>query len=459
MSRIHLTVGILATVLAAGCGAAAPGTPSTTIEPTLAPVQHSSAVPDKSPVPAPADHAPLAAATPTSGPAWTEDVETLAWHRLARLPAAVSGVVGFGEGYVALADGGERVLFSPDGRDWQEVDLQPSGGSDANGQVGRALATDGSIVLVVGGYSHEPCETLEPGQEPDTGGGPECDYSPVTWVSDDGVDWQVSFPDAGSAEFVAAWPVAGGGWESAASEWSGESLGGQELWGSDDGITWARQKLSPPARWEGYDPDVPVGVGSASGTTLLAASERGTSFETTLAARTEGGPWRVLSNFPGANALVIVGAGPAGERTRWVLGGLTYDESGCNPEEEGDLCGVMSPTVWSSVDLSSWTTSTLSAGSPAPATDPDEEPLGVTAVSSLVVSDRGYVAVGAASAWSQGARHETWVSSDGVRWKRLPQPDRPTFDFGPGLVAAGPAGVIGISATRAGDEATVWELR
>jgi hypothetical protein len=385
-------------------------------------------------------------------------VETLAWHRLGKLPATVSGFVGFEEGYVALADGGERVFFSPDGQTWQKVDLQSIGGSDANGQVGRALATDGSSVIVVGGYSHEPCETLEPGQEPDTGGGPECDYSPVTWVSEDGVNWQVSFPDAGSAEFVAAWPVAGG-WDAAASEWSGECLGGQELWHSDDGIAWARQTLSPPAPWEGYDPAVPLGVGSDSGRSLLAASVRGTSFETTLATRANGGTWRVLRSFPGADALVIAGTAPSGERARWVLGGLTYDESGCNPDEDGDLCGVMSPTVWSSVDRSSWTTAVLSVGSPAPATEPDEEPLGVTAVASLVVSDRGYVAVGAASAWWQGARHETWVSGDGVSWKRLPQPDRPTFDFGPGLVAGGPAGVIGISATRAGDEATVWELR
>jgi hypothetical protein len=439
---MHLPVSVLATVLAAGCAASEPAAPSATIERSYTRVPEPSAAPDRSPAPAP----------------WTEDVETLAWHRLGRLPAEVSGVVGFEDGYVALADGGDRVFFSPDGQDWQKVRLPSDGGSDPTGLLGRALATDGNSVLVVGGYSHEPCETLEPGQEPDTGGGPECDYSPVTWVSDDGVDWRASFPEADTAEFVAAWPVAGGGWDAAASEWYGVCLGGQELWHSDDGLAWAQQKVSPPAPWEGYDPAVPLGVASDSGHSLLAASERGSSFETTLAARADGGPWRVVNGFPGGNSLVIAGTAPAGKQARWVLGGLTYDESGCNPEEDGDLCGVQTPTVWSSSDGTDWTTSVLAVGSGVPSSEPGDPETRVTQVTSLVRTGRGYVAVGAVSR-HDGARHETWVSGDGIAWTRLPQPDRPTFDLGPGLVAAGPMGVIGISATREGGEASIWELR
>jgi hypothetical protein len=82
----------------------------------------------------------------------------------------------------------------------------------------------------------------------------------------------------------------------------------------------------------------------------------------------------------------------------------------------------------------------------------------VTAVTSLVPSERGYVAVGA-DGTADGARHETWVSDDGGSWKKLPQPGRPRFDYGPGLVADGPAGVIGVSGSKAEDELVVWQLR
>jgi hypothetical protein len=154
---------------------------------------------------------------------------------------------------------------------------------------------------------------------------------------------------------------------------------------------------------------------------------------------------------------VITGMGPAGAWRNWVLGGLTYDESSCSPDV-GDLCGTETPTIWSSTDGLNWTASRLDVGSGVPASDPGGATIQVSSVADIARSERGYVAVGAASG-DLGARHETWVSADGAAWRRLPQPDRPTFDFGPGLVADGPAGVIGLSATRAGGETTAWELR
>ena len=196
------------------------------------------------------------AATPPTSP-WTDDPASLAWHRLGTISASVDGVVGFAAGYVALDAAAGVVWYSPNGRAWQRAPLPfdpphatPRDGPDANGTLGRTLATNGHEVLVVGGYSHEPCQEIAPGTDPGTGGGPDCDYSPVTWISDDGLSWRAAYPDAGTAEFVAAWPVANG-WDVAVSSWDGESLGGQETWHSDDGHAWARLKPTPPAAWEG----------------------------------------------------------------------------------------------------------------------------------------------------------------------------------------------------------------
>ena len=83
----------------------------------------------------------------------------------------------------------------------------------------------------------------------------------------------------------------------------------------------------------------------------------------------------------------------------------------------------------------------------------------VSAVTSLALSERGYVAVGAVAAEYEGARHETWVSDDGVAWTQVPQGATPRFDYGPGVVAAGPAGVIGISGSEVEDEHVAWLLR
>jgi hypothetical protein len=202
-----------------------------------------------------------------------------------------------------------------------------------------------------------------------------------------------------------------------------------------------------------------VGVSDGSGTTFLAAIERSDMYASTVAAQTDGRHWRVLGGFPGDGAQVVTGTGPVASRDRWVLAGFTYDESGCDPDVDGDLCGVMTPAVWTSVDGRDWTTSNLRTSAAVPPTEDDEQPLSVTSVSSVVVSGRGYVAVGADARWWQGARHDTWVSDDGVSWKRLRQPDLPSFDYGPGLLASGYAGVLGFGGNGNEGESSVWELR
>ncbi len=82
-----------------------------------------------------------------------------------------------------------------------------------------------------------------------------------------------------------------------------------------------------------------------------------------------------------------------------------------------------------------------------------------TAVTSLLVSARGYGAVGAEGTTYDGVPHEPWVSDDGVSWPKVPQAATPRFDYGPGLVANGPADVIGISSSQGEGELVVWRLR
>jgi len=342
----------------------------------------------------------------------------------------IDGLVGFAKGYVVLDGTAGAVWYSKDGWSWKRVKLP----FDLPLDEARGIATNGSEVLVVGGYSHEPCGKVAPGAT----GGLDCAVSPLAWISDDGVTWRsadLEPADDGMSEFVAAWPVAGG-WMAAESSWSGACLYGATLWRSADGIRWKRMETTLPAAWEGYD-RVPVGIASETGTQILAASERiwpPWRTVTTVAAAVEGGSWRVLGGWSATSVHVAA----------------SYHEA---PDE------WTVPTAWSSVDGVKWTATVLPVGPGLPPSEPGDIPVQVTAVTSLALAELGYVAVGAFGLNRTGARHETWVSDDGASWSRLPQPATPRFDYGPGLVANGPAGVIGISGTKAHDELVVWQLR
>ncbi|MDH5199037.1 MAG: hypothetical protein OEY20_17475, partial [Gemmatimonadota bacterium] len=363
-------LGALAMLVVVVAGCAAP-VASTTPVPTS-----STAVPTASPT-APTLVPPTQAPSPRSpGPSsspWTGSADTLAWHRLGVIPAArVNGVVGFDEGYVALEGSTGSVWFSADGASWKNVKLPFEGdrseATDANGLLGRVIATNGRELLVVGGYSHTPCGLTEPDS---TGGGPDCSISPIAWISDDGVAWRRAYTGHGKgelSEFVAAWPLAEGGWAAALSDWSGESLGGKMLWHSADGMSWAATVQVSPAGWEGYD-RAPVGVESASGRYLLAAS--GWQPDTTLATTSDGASWSVLDGFPGRGAEVFVGTAPAGDRSTWVLAGRNGWDV--------DAGRAGAPTIWSSSDGTSWKSQKLPVGPPAVAEDP-EDTVSVTAV-------------------------------------------------------------------------------
>ena len=475
--RRTFTLVLSALLLAACGGAAASRAPDGTPSPT--PLVVTPAAPTAPAGPAGDPTQPPAAPTaspspgPTLGPTpasppptpWTRSAATLAWHRLGTIPiscddcavgtiddSAVSGFVGFDDGYVVLEERGRAVWLSKDARSWKRIrlplDRSRSNDDDANGRLGRAIATNGEQVVVVGGRSVPPCGLTEPGS---TGGGPDCATAPIAWISDDGATWRVLYPQA-NGELVAVWPVADRGWMAALSEWYGEALGGRELWRSMDGVSWKRMRQRPPAQWEGYD-RVPFGVTDAEGASLLAASERGSS-KSRLARKGRVGAWDGVDTFPGRRAEVVAGTAPQEPGVGWILAGRGGLRWSC---DDADCWGV--PAVWSSADGVAWTTTTLPTGPGALPKDPEEDyPVQVTAVTSLVRSERGYVAVGAEADPWVGARHETWVSDDGVSWTRLPQRDVPQFDHGPGLVADGPAGVIGISGSS-DDELVVWQLR
>ncbi len=441
-----MSASLVLLVALAGCATA--GQPSSSLRPSA-----SSLASQGLASAAPSSAASTEAPTPSS---------TLAWYAHGTIPSAeIKGVVGFAGGYVAI--GWRRtVWFSADGVTWQAVALPFTVSTDRYGRSLDAdvqgITTNGRQVLVVGGYSHEPC--VAPGAVT-TGGGPLCQLAPLAWVSADGRTWRSAYPGPRPAdppgysqgsEFVAAWPVPTGGWDAALSYWSGESLHGRDLWHSVDGITWAALAPAPALATANADafPWVHAGVADATGRRILwqGWSDFTEPFPSgagrpvmTLATSLDGRSWSIIDGFPGRDAEVGTGVAPmSGRSTRWVLAGASnfVDDF------------TSTPTVWSSDDFVHWTATPLRTESGSL----------VRSVSSVILASSGYVAVGAVWDAAQ-ADHETWVSDDGLTWVALRRSGAPGSSFGPGIVAAGPAGVIGIGPSPTDGEHTsgVWQLR
>jgi hypothetical protein len=446
MSR-PLGVSLLSVALIAGCAStrASPGAsspPGTSASPTTA---------------------PAVTPSPSAAPPLTPDpLGGMAWQPLGTIASPeIREIVGFADGYVAV-DSSLTVWFSPDGAAWQAVTLpfkvtKDSSGAKLEADV-QAVATDGDRVLVVGGYAHEPCLHVQPGT---VGGGPPCPFAPLAWVSDDGLTWTTAYPgprpadppgyDQGS-EFVAAWPVPTGGWDAALSYWNGESLHGRDLMHAADGLTWTALEPAPTAVTGDSDPFpwLHAGVADRNGSRLLwqgwsdytrppFASGAGRPI-VTLATSPDGRSWTSVDGFPGTDVEVGAGLAPTADPTSpWILAGASglVDES------------TSTPTVWTSTDTSAWTATILptAAGSP------------IRTVVSLVHASIGYVAV--TSVWTgEQADQETWVSHDGVTWTALANPLSSGSVFGPGIVADGPAGIIGIGPDPSDSEhaVAVWQL-
>jgi len=452
----RLAVGLLSLALLGGCSAGATSSPT----PSPALVTRS-ASPSSSPL-----------GTPSSAPSVSEEpTSDLAWYSIGTIPVAdttIRDVVGFAKGYVAV-ERSRSVWFSADGRTWREIELPFTVTEDEYGRFldarARAVTTDGTQVLVVGGYSHEPCRAPDPPNNPSTEDSTECPLYPLAWVSDDGVTWQSAYPgpqpaeppgyDHGS-EFAAAWPVPTGGWDAALSYWgAGGSLAGRDLWHSSDGIHWAELEPAPAPDLGGSPqfPSVHAGAADQKGLRVL---WQGWSDNTdpvdvpggvpvmTLATSPDGRSWTTVDGFAGRGAEISAGVAPAGDLSRWVLVGA----SGIT-EVNNRTASV--PTVWTSEDRVAWTATVL----------PIVAGLRGGPVTSVVLTRAGYVAVGVN--WDGEGKGQFWtrLSEDGLTWVELPPVGTPGADSDPPSVADGPAGVVGIgvSPTGSGGEAGIWQLR
>jgi hypothetical protein len=83
----------------------------------------------------------------------------------------------------------------------------------------------------------------------------------------------------------------------------------------------------------------------------------------------------------------------------------------------------------------------------------------VRGVQSLIHTSIGYLAV--TSVWNgELADQATWLSRDGLTWTVMAHPWGGSV-FGPGIVADGPAGIIGIGPNPTDTEhsVAVWQLR
>ena len=367
-----------------------------------------------------------------------EDLTKLAWVRqgdaTGSAPEIVGAMemVGFTGGYVARHQA-PGVYFSPDGRAWQEVLLPPLDIKGARDPFITALASSGPQVLAVGGYGHDPCRNTN-----DTGTGPACAVSPMAWVTDDGVTWRPSDPWAlpagvaepeGGAEASAAWAVPGG-WEAARISWEGEGQHPVDIWRSADGITWERvAALESPGLNTGHGVAV-----AGDGTRVrwdslhICPAEGVCPVQGLLRTSAGGATWTELGTFPGANVSITRVAPPIpGQRSTWVVAGTEIHF------DEGGGIGSSTPRIWTSSDLSTWTAADLEV--------PDGARSGIYG---LAWSHDRLVAVDA-----QGL---TWVSPDGSAWTLL------TGSRAVGLVADGPAGIIGMPEPGWDGDEGIWLL-
>ena len=452
----RLLVGLASLAIVGGCAAGSTPSASLTPSPSPAPV-----APTASPSPSPLD-------TPSPAPsAPARPISDLAWQDIGTIPAPgneIQSAAGFARGYVAVERGSSSVWFSADGRTWREVELPFKVTNDEYGSPleagANAVTTNGTQVLVVGGYSHEPCRAPEGAS---TGGGPDCPLYPIAWVSDDGVTWESADPgpmppepsgyDQGS-EFVAAWPVPTGGWDAALSFWEGESLTGRDLWHSSDGIQWTELEPAPAADLDSLlqFPMVHAGAADQAGRRVVWQvwfPGGAINAATTLATSPDGLTWISVADVPGPGTDIRGGVAPDGVRSRWVLVG----GSGIGEDYSSSV-----PTVWTSEDRVSWAAAALPFVAGAGCAE-DEEECGGGIVTSVVLAQAGYVAV--AAGWWGAQPYDTWLSEDGLTWVELPPVAGPGASVGPGVVADGPAGVIGIGVgpTGSDEKAAVWQLR
>jgi len=410
------------TLVVGGCASPAPTAGrALAATPTAVPTEVATPGPTEKPPPEPS----VAAENPTQRPSPTPMIaQWVTLGTISRMAFHPDGLVAFKKGYVA-ANGYSMAYFSRDGIVWKAVRLPgPADFRSADSQP-QGLASNGTRVVIVGGYGHEPCAPVTGA----TGEGPNCVQSPVSWVSDDGVTWRTSLPWVGpvgtaagfrqGSEFSSVWAVPGG-WEAALFYWAGEGQYQREIWSSPDGVTWRRAAIVSDV---GADVSAQrMAIVDNTGRRLLwstiwaCRASSDCRNETRLWTSSDGIKWQTIP-APLDMSIVHSGLPPGQADTPWMLAGATCDRIAVYD------CHV---AVWLSRDLRTWSDVSL--------------PRGFDALDwGLVVARApgGYVLV---AWWGDVAspRQATWVSSDGIGWTALPNPPLVW------TASAGPAGTLGI---------------
>jgi hypothetical protein len=426
-------------LLVVGCGSSSPSAspPASlaTAGPATTPVASGSASPAPTSLPS---------GSPTVAPSATPFGSSLAWHAIGTLDA--ERIVGFTGGYVAT-NGSQAVSYSADGSSWERIRLPFKVTTDPHGikltAQADAVATDGTQVIVVGGYEHAPCTPQASGE---TGGGPQCPSSPIAWISSDGRTWTSSYPWNGPAlphrykqgdAFTTVWAVPTGGWDAADAYISGEAGAAADIWHSADGLSWSAFSATPPTTLEG-SPTPPelwdVGAADSTGRRVISGQWYGPSLTATRLATTQDGEsWTTIDTFPGADVSVFAMLPPTSASSAWIVAGSDGSERA---------------TAWTSPGLATWTALSL----------PTPQATIQGRVTALGATSRGLIALGWTSTDPDAAPTQaTWVSADGHAWSELtPAPD----SGGPDVLADGPAGVIGVSlGYHDTDPSVVWALQ
>ena len=309
-------------------------------------------------------------------------------------------------------------FFSADGVSWKETrlatmvpncpDWGPAGAEDVPDAEARAIATNGSEVVIVGEEApHDAagCANVA------------ASVRPVAWYSPDGRTWQRSAPfEVGglNARAAAVWPIPRG-WQAAVQ---GAAVGTISIWESLDGLAWYR--LGEPVPVE----DANVYAGAApDGTVVLSRWADATSGLRLFTSR-DGRTWEPITKAGGCEeapgTTQVVGPDARG-LDAWVL------------VDDMRLC--------TSPDLLTWSGTTMTD---APST------VAQTRFGAIVLADACF---GAGSTCAPDPR--AYLTTDGVTWTPMAHPP---VDWGR-AVADGPAGVLLVGQGTADDGATtVWRL-
>jgi hypothetical protein len=364
------------------------------------------------------DPAPVTSTEPAVVPA------LLHWELVGQLPWEDEGqLIGFDKGYVYVA---YTTWFSPDGSAWEEV--EPLRGSACPGKpiptngsanVVWSAATNGSEVMLVG-YQIDGCSDR---------------YSPASWISSDGVNWDQSTsvePTTGRyGDMREVWAVPGG-WEAAVYLDKTDSFA---RWASTDGLTWHTAATLL------FDPEAVAADG-----TRVGARHRPIGQDETLVVSTDGKAWQDL-DAPvrgGVTALLP----PVAASDPWIV----VSETGTELETGTQL------TFATSIDLVHWALASTSI-----TLIDSEMPITRTSLGVFMLTEEPCWGGGEDSgpAPSSGPPVcpedeedvvDIHVSSDGLRWMDVVAP-------GPLVaIADGPAGTLGVETNHDEDETRIWRL-